>query len=231
MKSCEPKNALGSFLLQIFANWYEPFFARRSRALCREHELAADQLSVSIVGGETTCNALIRTEIVGTYLSKKVSDTLRRSVVDHPEPFRDLYHFLRAEVSSKLEESQIQTTLLRAWKAHKEFDTHPSLSTRLKAIQPSRDWSNIDAVAKDFINLEPVVETPADFFFSKQIGEIRQTSFKLSCWQLAEPLMSFPCGICFPFRDVLSLSGCAFPFGMCFPFREMALPLIIAVAT
>ncbi len=168
------ENALGSFFLQLFANWYEPLFARRSLALCREHELAADQLSVNIVGGATTCNALIRTEIVGANISKEMSENLRRAAMEQPEPMKNFYDYLRAQAFANLDQLQIETTLLRASKTHREFDTHPSLGTRLKAIEPERDWSDVKAVTGDFMSLEPIKETPAEFFFEKEIVEIRQ---------------------------------------------------------
>ncbi|RTL37675.1 MAG: TonB family protein [Candidatus Melainabacteria bacterium] len=182
------EESVGRLPLQLFARWYDPLFAKYSLALCREHELAADQLAATAAGAAVSCDALIRVHVVLEQLQDKMSERLTFAQQELPEPFPNFFHILRAEVSSKPKEAEVQSTLERNWRIDDD-SSHPSLGTRLKALQPSKDWSDLSAIAKQFVSQKHIEETPAELFFAEQTSAVRQQlsdewyEKKLESWQ------------------------------------------------
>jgi TonB family protein len=159
------EGAMGSFVLEKFAEWFVPVFSKQSLAICRAQELFADQLGAAVSGPEIMCKALITTAVAESFLSKKFATEMQSSILAHPEPPRNFYHRVRAQVATKPDPIKVATYLESHWRSHDEFNTHPSLPARLKALQPARDWSDVSTLVAEIASDGGCNETAAEALF------------------------------------------------------------------
>ena len=128
------RSATGKFLFSGFVAWYAPLFNAYTFVLARAHEYEADAAAAEIVGAETVCRALTRSEVV-TQVFKAFLGTLPRAAEDTPDPPRDLHRRLRAALQAAPPIAQAAAWISQAWRRPTDYsDTHPALADRLKAL-------------------------------------------------------------------------------------------------
>jgi len=145
-------NKLGNSPIKKFANWFVPKFEVHSLALCRQQELAADRIAADICGPAIAANALITTEIKGGILDKEYWPSLLKEIRTSAEPINGVYFRLRDASHQAIAPNTVLDVLRSKWRQHNPLDSHPSLSERVKALQPKKDWSDLEALANELAN-------------------------------------------------------------------------------
>ena len=125
----------GSFIFELFLNWYAPFFNAYSFVLARAQEYEADSRAVELAGREHAAQALINLELRGRFLLEDFWPKFYRQADAQPEPPPDVFtqfvsamkHQFAPDTSHKW---FLQALVIRT--GHE--DTHPSLADRLAAM-------------------------------------------------------------------------------------------------
>jgi TonB family protein len=148
------KSVFGSAPVRKFANWFVPKFDLQSLALRREHEFAADKISAAVTGPAIAAQALLKTTVKALFLDQRFWPDLSKQLDYLPEPPSGVFSNLRESVHKTIDSKTVLEYLQESWIKHEPMDSHPSLSERVEALQPGRDWSDLSAVA-DAIANEP----------------------------------------------------------------------------
>jgi hypothetical protein len=127
-----------------------PKFSLQSLVLRREHELAADQISARITDPATAARALIATAVKGSYLDDGFWPDLVKRCKTEPEPPSNVFVSLTDKLHEQMSCETVLPLLTENWGKHDPTDSHPSLAQRVAALQPNRDWSNLNQVAQEF---------------------------------------------------------------------------------
>lgn len=137
--------------IRKFAEWFVPKFDAETLALMRKHELAADQISASVAGKQIAAQALIKTDAIGSMLSRKFWNDQLKLANALPEPVPDVYTRLSEAVCQPMPETKVREYLRLSWKETGEMDTHPPLRERIHALGVSDDFADVDALPLDFL--------------------------------------------------------------------------------
>jgi hypothetical protein len=133
-KFSEPSNVFDQ-VLGSFYGWYAPYFNAYSFVLARNHEYVADQAAAMATSTTALGSALMKSELIGRFLSdvfwKRLFDQVERSAEPPYSPYSMMPRaFALAQKewarADWLEES------LRNYSS--DEDTHPSLAERLAAL-------------------------------------------------------------------------------------------------
>ena len=119
-----------------FFNWYAPYFNAYSFALARASEYEADSVAAKVTSPKIFVGALGQIEAFASLLDnnfwKKIMAQADKSPSPYSSVFSLLYKRLKKYPFDKKEISQIITKALSEKTGH--YDTHPSLSDRIKPL-------------------------------------------------------------------------------------------------
>jgi TonB family protein len=162
----------GSAPIKKFASWFVPKFELHSLAICREQELVADQISGEICGPTVAAKALVRVDIKSGFLDREFWPNILKDVRKTPEPTSDIFYGLRDVAHRPIESNTTLEILQSSWRTHNPLDSHPSLSERVVALQPKKDWSNLKALSDELSNEQNGGPTSAEVLFGNQLKSI-----------------------------------------------------------
>ncbi|MBW3622353.1 MAG: M48 family metalloprotease [Armatimonadetes bacterium] len=135
MEAFDTSGQWGSFLFERFFHWYVPYFNAYSFVLARSNEYVADRCSAEVAGAKTMAEALIVTEVKGSYLARKIWPGVYERANVEPEPPASALTAVAASLRTRLPENDASGWLREALLAETGYsDTHPSLTDRLAAL-------------------------------------------------------------------------------------------------
>jgi len=151
-----------TFLFKSFVEWYLPRLDAISQAVRRQQEYEADAAAVEAFGSAAFSNALIRIVCSQDRAIREFWTKLAEQTKILPAPPPNLLADLLALVRSQEEPERQRETLEEALKHQgSDFDSHPSLANRLRAVnQPV-------AIDKILAKLVPLQETAADHLLGR----------------------------------------------------------------
>lgn len=125
----------GTFIFRRFFQWYAPVFGAYSFVLAREHEYYADQSAAKLMGSRTSADALLNLYIKDVFAEEKFwTPYYNKADTDPtppPKPFNEVHKIVQAEIEPESASKWINKALKRKTEF---YDSHPSLSDRLRAI-------------------------------------------------------------------------------------------------
>jgi TonB family protein len=172
-QNLERESAVGNSLFRGFAEWFVPHFDICTLALRRVHEYAADQIAASIVGPETTAQALISISIRGSYLAEKFWPSILKQAQTSPEPPKAIQAQLSSSLHEPLEADTVYLWIKRDWRKHDLMNSHPALSERVRALLPDKDWSDLRRTAEEFVNTERPERNAAEALLGDTLTRLR----------------------------------------------------------
>ncbi len=125
----------GVSLLVPFVRWYAPYFSAYTFVLARAHEYVADRCSAEVCGAETAAQALIVTQIKGSFFANEFWSRLFDQARDQPEPPANLINLLGKSFQVGLSDREAAYWYEQALEERTGTgDTHPALAERLAAL-------------------------------------------------------------------------------------------------
>lgn len=124
----------GSRLIANLFKWYAPYFNAYTFVYARRNEYVADNASVELAGERDTSNALIRVHVISQFEQEIFWPELKKLIFTQPEPVRNRSAFWRDRLENLDEETRVRYLEHAGKQRTNNFDTHPSLTDRLKAI-------------------------------------------------------------------------------------------------
>lgn len=125
----------GGFLFERFFGWYSPYFAAYSFALRRANEYEADRFAAQLAGAQASAGALVKTEVVGAYLSNVFWPAVKERVGREPEPPQAIFALMSDGARQAGRHADAEGWLAEALAGETGYDdTHPSLTDRLASL-------------------------------------------------------------------------------------------------
>ena len=162
----QSQHEFGTFVFEIFLNWYAPFFQAYSFVLARANEYEADRCAAELAGEEDTARALMAVALKGERVSQYWSD-LNLLANSQPEPPKSAFQGMAKALTATMEpETEKKWLKLALAEETNNQDTHPCLSDRLAALNYSANQLPPPAVLK---------LTAAEQFLGAALGELTET--------------------------------------------------------
>jgi len=126
----------------IFASlldWFGPHYNAHTFVLSRQNEYEADAVASEIAGAAASASALIRIDLLSTWMNDSFWPKLYAQSEQHDTPTFMPYSAMRKLLLMTIDEWATKERLSEAWKVESNvYDTHPCLSERVTAIdQPA----------------------------------------------------------------------------------------------
>ncbi|MDX1915572.1 MAG: M48 family metalloprotease [Methylophilus sp.] len=125
----------GSRIIAKLFSWYAPYFNAYTFVFARQNEYLADSTSVELVGVQNVANALMKSHVVGQFEKNVFWPKIDRLISTNALPINNRSQFWKDAMQEQLSDEQRTQYLQIACQYQTDhFDTHPSLTDRLKAI-------------------------------------------------------------------------------------------------
>jgi len=135
MDTLESRKHWGTAFFSKFLRWYVPFLNAYTFVLARAQEYEADRSAAEIVGSRQFAEALVKIDVIGSFLDDSFWPALYKKADNQPEPpsspFREMANAFRSDLKSENEHAWLT---LAIEKKTGSDDTHPCLSDRLAAL-------------------------------------------------------------------------------------------------
>ncbi len=166
------QSSIGIGLIKVFAEWFVPLFDAHTYVLMREHEYAADRIAANVAGAECASQALIQTALKGSFLADEYWKNYWNKVEHIPEPPNDTFSSMTTALRVSIDDDKALELLQKNWAKHDGSDTHPSLSERVRALQPDKDWSNPQVISSEAARQFHVDATAAEQLFGNALPNL-----------------------------------------------------------
>lgn len=158
----------GSRLITKLFSKYAPYFNAYTFVYARRNEYIADSVSVELVGVRETANALMRTQIAAQFESEIFWPEIDKFVSAQAQPISNRSQRWGESIATKLDED-LRIRYLEVASRFKtdNFDTHPSLVDRLRAMGVVPDITQAQ-------QLSVITESAAEVWLANQYQSISQ---------------------------------------------------------
>lgn len=135
MEKLEKKKQAGTFIFQLFFNWYAPYFWVYTFVLTRANEYEADRYAALAGGAGEAASALVGLEIQSARLEEDFWPTLYKRSARESAPPGNLIALIREELKKPINSARSRVWLKKALARETDLlDTHPALTDRLTAL-------------------------------------------------------------------------------------------------
>ena len=130
-------NAVNGVLAGML-DWFAPYYNAYTFVFSRQNEYEADAKARAIAGADACASALIRVSLLANWLHGSFWPKLYAQSTQHETPPIMPYIAMRKLLAMTMDEWATKERLNEVWKAESGvYDTHPSLSERVTALDQS----------------------------------------------------------------------------------------------
>ena len=123
-------------LIAGMLDWFAPHYNAYTFVLSRQQEYEADAVASTIVGAQASASALIRTNLLATWLQTGFWKKLYEQAVKHSTPPFMPFISMRKLLLVMMDEWATKERLREVWNVESNiYDTHPCLRERVTALE------------------------------------------------------------------------------------------------
>ncbi len=117
-------------------DWFAPYYQAYTFVLSRQNEYDADAIARDAAGAEAAASALIRTDLLSSWLERTFWPKIYEPASKKPEPPFMPYVSMRKLLPVTMDEWANKERMQAAWKVESDvLDTHPCLRERVTALE------------------------------------------------------------------------------------------------
>ena len=129
------ENSMVNGVFASLLDWFGPHYNAYTFVLSRQNEYEADAVACEIAGATAGASALIRIDLLSTWMNDSFWPKLYAQSEQHDTPTFMPYSAMRKLLLLTIDEWATMDRLSEAWKVESDvYDTHPCLSERVTAM-------------------------------------------------------------------------------------------------